>query len=162
MTGIVGYAKCPGCDRDGRAVRLDRNNKLYLKCPQPPDGCGLEHWTRSAESGLHLARRITRWENPGLRRQILGDEALPAKARRQPAPAEPPAPPPAPPAAPPEEPPDEPPAEPETPPTDAPAENEPPAPTGKRRRRPMPQFIKDKIAARKAGKGGKRGFFDGW
>src|SRR5258708_9204135 len=87
MSGIVGHAPCTFCSREQRTVRRDKNGRLYVKCPQPPDGCGQEQWCRSAERELHLARRITRGENPEDGKVYLGDEALPAKAApRSPAP----------------------------------------------------------------------------
>lgn len=93
---VLGAIPCPVCGVSTEA-RVSSSGFIYVHCrPVADGGCNGQHFSRSKRGDEVLARKITKWRDPGERKAYLGEEALPKKARPDPAPQPEPKPEPAP------------------------------------------------------------------
>lgn len=126
----LGYGACSLCGHDVK-VKVSVRGLPYYNCDTADGGCGQQTMARTADAQAHMVRKIKKWNDPEMRKRYLGDEALPAKARKQDDP---------PPASEPEPEPEEietddaPEAEAETPPPSVPS----PKPQPRKRAKPTP------------------------
>jgi hypothetical protein len=77
----LGYAECSLCAHEVK-VKISVRGLPYYNCDTADGGCGHQSMTRTADAALGMYRQVKKWNDPAERRARLGDEALPAKARK--------------------------------------------------------------------------------
>lgn len=78
----LGYGACSLCGHDVK-VKVSVRGLPYYNCDTADGGCGQQTMARTADAQNHMVRQIKKWNDPEMRKRHLGDDALPAKARKQ-------------------------------------------------------------------------------
>lgn len=78
----LGYGKCSLCQHQVK-VKVSVRGLPYYNCDTADDGCGQQTMARTADAQNHMVRQIDKWNDPEMRKRYLGDDALPAKARKK-------------------------------------------------------------------------------
>lgn len=88
----LGSLPCQGC---GATVllKVSRRGLPFYNCDTKDAGCGSQFFARTADAQRAIAGQVVKWNDPAKRRELIGDDALPAKARKPIEPAPDPAPP---------------------------------------------------------------------
>jgi hypothetical protein len=73
-TKRVALIPCPNCGQETELRRGSKKGRLYVVCT-PPDGCGMQLFSRSLAADKRLAEKANHWTCPETRAALLGAPA---------------------------------------------------------------------------------------
>lgn len=85
QTRKVAMIACPNCGERVELRRGVKKGRLYVVCT-PPDGCGMQLFSRSLSADKRLAAKAENWTDPETRAALLGADAPPARPAPPPTP----------------------------------------------------------------------------
>jgi hypothetical protein len=75
-----GNLDCQACGADVK-LKCSTRGLPYYNCDSKEGGCGSQFFARTADAQKHIASKVKKWIDPAERKRLLGDDALPKKAR---------------------------------------------------------------------------------